>query len=224
MHDIITFSDATSYDKQIAWGAVVSYCGLQFWQKWKLCELTPHNGNGLYFFMYVEVEELKTENIFSCQRKLNLGKLLFQLFKEILVRCMFSPASFKTVLIKCQIPNLFSIAQVIHYIIPTRAATWDDLSRLMTKPTKWHVRPAKTRISLDIRTVWSVFAVRMKKSWVLSYPLSAQRRLIRLGGCQGWSESSLGAHAILLVLSWDGSFKEHQRSKKRRHSRDTMLM
>ena len=33
-----------------------------------------------------------------------------------------------------------------------------------------------------------VFAVRMKKAWVLSYPLSAQRRL-----CQVWSESLLGA-------------------------------
>ena len=30
-----------------------------------------------------------------------------------------------------------------------------------------------------------VFAVRMKKPWVLSYPLSAQQRLIRLGGCPG---------------------------------------
>ena len=39
-----------------------------------------------------------------------------------------------------------------------------------------------------------VFAVRMKKSGVLSYPLSAQRRLIRLGGCPGWSEPSLCAH------------------------------
>ena len=41
------------------------------------------------------------------------------------------------------------------------------------------VRPAKTYISLGIRPVWSVFAVRMKKAWVLtcSYPLSAQRRL-----------------------------------------------
>ena len=29
--------------------------------------------------------------------------------------------------------------------------------------------------------------------------------LIRLGGCPGWSQSSLGAHAILLVLSWGGS-------------------
>ena len=31
----------------------------------------------------------------------------------------------------------------------------DQLSRLMTKPTKWHVRPAKTQISLGIRPVWS---------------------------------------------------------------------
>ena len=29
------------------------------------------------------------------------------------------------------------------------------MSRLLTKPTKWHVRPAKTPISLGIRTVWS---------------------------------------------------------------------
>ena len=41
-----------------------------------------------------------------------------------------------------------------------------------------------------------VFAVRMKKAWILSYPLSTQRRLIRLGGCPGWSESSLGAHSF----------------------------
>ena len=31
--------------------------------------------------------------------------------------------------------------------------------------------------------------------------------LISLGGCPGWSESSLGTHAILLVLSWRGSFE-----------------
>ena len=29
------------------------------------------------------------------------------------------------------------------------------VSCLMTKPTKWHVRPAKTQISLGIRPVWS---------------------------------------------------------------------
>ena len=48
-----------------------------------------------------------------------------------------------------------------------------------------------------------VFAVRMKKAWVLSYPLSTQRRLIRMGRCPGWSESLLGTHHFLgFVLCW----------------------
>ena len=51
------------------------------------------------------------------------------------------------------------------------------LSRLMTEPRKWHVRPPMTQISLGIRPVWSVFAVRLKKHWALSYPLSVPRRL-----------------------------------------------
>ena len=111
-----------------------------------------------------------------------------------------------------------------------------------------------------------VFTVRMKKHWVLSYPMSALRRLwsdwadaqavlslcwahipfcwfchetahismskqccpheetlgpelpyerttktlIRLGRCPGCSESLLGAHTILLVLSWDSSYKHEQ--------------
>ena len=50
------------------------------------------------------------------------------------------------------------------------------------------VRQMKTQINLGIRPVWSQFAVRMKKPWALSYPLSAQRRL--------WSESSLGTHSF----------------------------
>ena len=53
-----------------------------------------------------------------------------------------------------------------------------------------------------------VFAVRMKKPWVLRNPLSAEQRLIRLRGCPGWSESSLGAHATLLVFSCYGSDPE----------------
>ena len=60
------------------------------------------------------------------------------------------------------------------------------------KPTNWHVRPAKTQISLGIHPVWSAFAGRMKKAWVLSYPLSAQRRL--------WSDWA-DAHADL-SLRW----------------------
>ena len=41
------------------------------------------------------------------------------------------------------------------------------------------------------------FAVHMKKPWVLSYPFERTvKTLIRLGGCPGWSESSLGAQSF----------------------------
>ena len=39
-----------------------------------------------------------------------------------------------------------------------RASMRIYMSHLMTKPTKWHVRPAKTQISLGTHPVWSVFA------------------------------------------------------------------
>ena len=47
----------------------------------------------------------------------------------------------------------------------------------MTKPTKWHVRPAKDSDQPGHPpSLIRVFAVRMKKTWVLSYLLSGQRR------------------------------------------------
>ena len=46
------------------------------------------------------------------------------------------------------------------------------------KTNKMSVRPAKTQISLGYPpSLIRVFVVRMKKAWVLSYPLSAKRRL-----------------------------------------------
>ena len=88
------------------------------------------------------------------------------------------------------------------------------------KTNKMVVRPAKTQISLG--RIWDlivsvpdhclsfyfsdqpgyppslirVFAVRMNKAWVLSYHLRTAKTLIRLGGCPGWSESSLDAHSF----------------------------
>ena len=41
------------------------------------------------------------------------------------------------------------------YQLWTRYMHRCHMSRIVTKPTKWHVRPAKTRISLGIRPVWS---------------------------------------------------------------------
>ena len=72
------------------------------------------------------------------------------------------------------------------------------------------VRPAKTQISLGIRPVWSVFALRMKKALVLSYPWSAQQRLIRLAGCPGWSESLLGAQSVCWFVMRRLIFSENQ--------------
>ena len=81
------------------------------------------------------------------------------------------------------------------------------MSRLMSKATIWPVHPAKTQISLGIRPVWSVFVVRSVGSWGPKFFFMwTAKTLIRLGGCPGWCESLLGAHTILLVLSWGGSY------------------
>ena len=82
-----------------------------------------------------------------------------------------------------------------------------NLSRLLTKSTKWHLRPAKTQISLGIRPIW------------LESSLSAWRNLGSLATLWAHSEDSdqtgrmprliwffAGRTLILLVLSWGGSF------------------
>ena len=67
------------------------------------------------------------------------------------------------------------------------------MSRDMTKPTKWHVRPAKTQISLGICPVWSESSF---SAWrTLSIERTA-KTLIRLGECPDWSESPLGANSF----------------------------
>ena len=80
------------------------------------------------------------------------------------------------------------------------------MSHLVTKPTKWHVRPAKTQISLGIRPVWPEDS------------LSAWRKLGSLAIHQAHSEDSdqtgrmpkliwvfAWRTVILLVLSLGGS-------------------
>ena len=72
------------------------------------------------------------------------------------------------------------------------------ISNVMRNPTMWHVRPSKTRISLDIRPVWSDSS--LCAQWVARAKASFMRTaktLSRLGGCPGWSESSMGAQVIL---------------------------
>ena len=52
-----------------------------------------------------------------------------------------------------------------------------QLSRDMTKSTKWVASSKESDQPWHLPSLIRVFAVRMKKAWVLSYPLSALRRL-----------------------------------------------
>ena len=76
----------------------------------------------------------------------------------------------------------------------------------MTKPTKWHVCPAKTQIRLGIRPVWSESSLSawrklepLATHWVHSQDSDQTGRMPRLI----WVFA--GHTVIFLVLSWDGS-------------------
>ena len=73
--------------------------------------------------------------------------------------------------------------------------------RLMTKPTKWSVRPAKTQISLGICPVWSESS--QCAQWV------AEDRMLHHADSEDSDQTGrmprLGANVILLVLSRGGS-------------------
>ena len=80
------------------------------------------------------------------------------------------------------------------------------MSRLMTKPTKWLCAQRR------LRSAWASAQCDQSLSCALNGQLRTQaffmrtaKTLIRLGECPGWSESSLSAQIILLVLSWGGS-------------------
>ena len=87
------------------------------------------------------------------------------------------------------------------------------LSRLMTKPTKWlcahwRLRSAWASAQSDQSLDLSLRCALSGKLRSQAFFMRTVKTLIRLGGCPGWSESSLGAHAILFVLSWGGSYDE----------------
>ena len=75
------------------------------------------------------------------------------------------------------------------------------MSHDMTKPTK--LVCAQRRL----RSAWASAQSDQRLRCVLNaFFMWTAKTLIRLGGCPGWSEFSLGAHAILLILSWGSSY------------------
>ena len=57
------------------------------------------------------------------------------------------------------------------------------------------------------------YSVLYGKLMTQTFFMQTAKALIRLGGCPGWSKSSLGAQVILLVLSCSGSFHLSPRLK-----------
>ena len=80
----------------------------------------------------------------------------------------------------------------------------NHLSCDMTKPTMWLCTQRRLRSAWASTSLIRVFAIRMKKAWVLSYPLSAQRRL-----WSDWADAQADlslcwghSHLVGFVMSW----------------------
>ena len=82
----------------------------------------------------------------------------------------------------------------------TKSARWQRIKRTAKVTSTWKkqtVRPAKTQISLGIRPVWSESSLSAwRKRGSLSAYWAQMNILVRLGGCPGWSESSLVARSF----------------------------
>ena len=91
--------------------------------------------------------------------------------------------------------------------------TWSDLIKVYTIwATTWQNQQNECAPSKDsdqpghLPSLIRVLAVSMKKAWVLSYPLSAQRRL-----WSDWADAFTGRTLIFLVLSCCGSFEPYHK-------------
>ena len=82
------------------------------------------------------------------------------------------------------------------------------------KTNKMSVRPAKTQVSLGIHPVSESSLSAWRNLGPSATHWAQAKTLIRLGGCPGWSESSLGAHSfcwfchvvaqiIIFALKWE---------------------
>ena len=98
--------------------------------------------------------------------------------------------------------------QFLYYIHTIWAASWQNQQNDCA-PSKDSDQPGFkfTESDQSSLSAW-------RKIGSLATQWTHSKDSITLGRCPGWSESSLGAHAILLVLSWGGSFNVIIKMKK----------
>ena len=111
----------------------------------------------------------------------------------------------------------FRIRSKDFYNLWTWMLNWDHhLSRLMTKPTKWHLCPAKTQISLGIRTVWSESSLSAWRKlgssathWAHSEDSDQTGRMPRLIFWSDWADAQVDlslrwthTHFVGFLMTW----------------------
>ena len=94
--------------------------------------------------------------------------------------------------------------QIWKMIVQFLTMTWRScqlkMSRLRTKQIKRHMRPAKTQISLDGQSDRGLRCPHEESLGPLLPIEPTAKALIRLGGCPGWSVSSLGAQSFSQMI------------------------
>ena len=130
-----------------------------------------------------------------------------RLISAFAVRCLDSIISLVS---SCSISWLYlaSVAEQAGWVLPVRKpedrfSHSHDEARLiggldlMTIPTKWHVRPAKTQFSLCIRPVWSETSLSAwTKLWSSATHWAHSEDSDQTGQMPRRSESSLGAQSF----------------------------
>ena len=127
--------------------------------------------SGLFFRQYYRLTPTGTY--------LNFGMNFSFLIISLLILGLFSTLMFRKSYI-----YMFACAQIVlkeslySYFTILVHSMWNwNISRLVTKPTKDFAPSEDSDQPGHPPSLMGIFAVRTKKAWVLSYPLSAQRRL-----------------------------------------------
>ena len=96
----------------------------------------------------------------------------------------------------------------------------DKTNKMACAPSKDSDQPE------HLPSLIKIFTVRMKKAQVLSnqFIKCTAKTLIRLGGCPGWSESSLGAQIMLLVLSRGSSYQNWSAADKKISKKENCIL
>ena len=138
---------------------------------------------------------------FPAAKNISTKLLIHHHFNKILIRKVYNDR-LNMFFSFCQIEQKVEARKFMQFSCQIQ----EQMSRNMTKPTKWMCAQRR------LRSAWASAQPDQSLRCALNGSLSTQaffmwtaKPLIRLGGCPGWSASSLGAHAILLVLSCRGS-------------------